>query len=84
MLESLTAADHSIASEKMNYILLCVHSLVMGFRGGAGTQILGGPKRYKIIDLPVGQISDPLSGKQYSLLFLQQLSSLGPLKGFLS
>ena len=31
MLESLTAADHSIASGKMNYILLCVHSLVMGF-----------------------------------------------------
>ena len=40
----------------------------------------------KIIDLPVGQIHDPLSGKHYSLPFLQQLPSLGigPLNGFLS
>ena len=42
------------------------------------------PERYKIIDFPVGQTNDPLSGKHYSLPFLQQLPSFGPgpLKGF--
>jgi len=38
-----------------------------------------GVKKAKKIDLPC-----PMSEKQYSLPFLQQLPSLGPLKGFLS
>ena len=42
---------------------------------------------WKIINLPGGQINDPLSGKDFSLPFLPATPSclrLGPLKGFLS
>ena len=56
------------------------------FQRGRRLLNIRGPKRWKIIELPLGQINDPLSRKQYSLPFLQQLPSLGlgPLKGFLS
>ena len=59
-------------------------SLVVLIRRDASSQILGGgQKGKKIIDLLVRRINDPLSGKDYSFLFLQQLPSLslGPLKG---
>ena len=44
--------------------------MLIGTQRGAGTQKLGGQKGKKIIDLPVGQINDPSSGKYYSLPFL--------------